>query len=35
LKDNHGSPVSAGMYLLILQNTKGNCLAKTKLTVFK
>ncbi len=35
LKDNHSSPISAGMYLLILQDTKGNCLAKTKLAVFK
>ena len=35
LKDNHGFPVSAGMYLLVLQDTKGNCLAKTKLAVVK
>ncbi len=35
LKDNHGFPISAGMYLLVLQDTKGNYLAKTKLAVVK
>ncbi len=35
LKNNNGFKVSAGIYFLVLQDTKGNCLAKTKLAVIK
>jgi hypothetical protein len=35
LKNNNGFKVSAGIYFLVLQDTKGYCLAKTKLAVIK